>query len=149
MIISFFGHRDFNKDDQYEKVLLKALEDYIENDEAVFYFGGYGAFDDFAYRCCKKYKKLHPNAALVYITPYITLEYQKTHLKEISRNYDNVLYPDIENKPLKFAITYRNKWMVKQSDLVIVHVSRSIGGAYAAYQYALKSGKRVINLINP
>ena len=49
---------------------------------------------------------------------------------------------------MRFAITYRNRFMIEKSDFVIVYVEHSWGGAYSAYKYALKKGKQIYNLAN-
>ncbi len=46
----------------------------------------------------------------------------------------------------KSAITLKNRWMIEQSDLVIVYVERDKGGAYAAMKYAENLDKKRINL---
>ena len=55
-------------------------------------------------------------------------------------------YPEIEDKPKKYAITYRNRYMMEQADFVIAYVSHNFGGAYAAYRHAKRRGKTVFNL---
>ena len=113
MIVSFFGHRNFPKSIEYRKKLLDILEYTVGNSEADFYLGNYGNFDRLAVECCKKYQELHPNVSLVFITPYITPGYQN-RLAEMNKIYDAIIYPEIEDKPLRFAIPYRNKWMVEK-----------------------------------
>lgn len=148
MIITFCGHAQFYKSEDYEKILLKLLEELIGNNAADFYLGGYGDFDKFAYSCCKKYKFSHPNVSLVFITPYLTLEYQKKHLDYIETMYDSVIYPQIENKPLRLAIIYRNRYMIESADYIIAYVDHDYGGAYKAYKHAIKKGKIVFNLVD-
>lgn len=146
MIITFCGHSDFLKTENYEKELLAILEKEVGNSSAEFYLGGYGNFDDFAYSCCKKFKEMNTNVSLVFVTPYITPEYQKNHLEFQKTKYDSILYPPIEKAPLRFAISYRNKYMVESSDLVIAFIEHEYGGAYQTYKYAKKKGKKIYNL---
>lgn len=146
MIISFFGHRRFCKGEQCKEKFLEILET-LAGDRAVdFYLGGYGAFDSFAYACCKEYKDTHPRAKLVLITPYITISYQQNNLSLQTARYDAIIYPDIEDKPLKFAITYRNYWMVDKADSILFYVAHDWGGAYQTYKYAKRKSKRIFNL---
>ena len=147
MIITFLGHSNFSKSAEYEKKLLAFLEEKIGNTHVDFYLGGYGAFDNFAFECCKKYKKSHPASSLIFITPYITVEYQQNHLTNLAEEYDGILYPEIEEKPLRFAISYRNKWMVEQADYVICGIEHNWGGAFKAYQHAKQKKKYVFNII--
>ena len=146
MVLTFFGHSQFYKTQEYEYKLLAFLEDTVGDSSADFYFGGYGAFDGFAYECCKKYKQTHPRVSLLFITPYMTVEYQKKHLEYHRENYDGIIYPEIEDKPIKFAISYRNRWMVEMADYVVVYIEHDWGGAYKTYRYAKSKRKKIFNL---
>ena len=148
MIISFFGHSDFVPSEACEDFMWDLLNNIVGDNPAEFYLGGYGRFDDFALTCCKRYKSEHKDVKLIFVTPYITLEYQKNRLENIKAEYDMILYPEIEDKPLRFAISYRNKWMIDKSDSVIVGISRTWGGAYKTYKYAISRKKTVYNLLS-
>ena len=146
MIVTFCGHARFSKSEEYEQQILDFLEEKVGNKSADMYLGGYGNFDSFAYECCKKYKETHPNISLVLITPYMTIDYQKNHLNCEKTRYDLIIYPEIEDKPKRYAITYRNKYMVEVADYVVAYVSHGWGGAYATYNYAKRKGKNIFNL---
>lgn len=146
MILTFCGHAQFIKTEEYENRILSLLEEIIGFDPAEIYLGGYGGFDNFVYECCRKYKQTHPNISLVFVTPYVTLEYQKNHLDDQKRMYDYIIYPEIEDKPKRYAISYRNKYMVEKSDCVIAYVLHKWGGAYSTYTYAKRKGKTVLNI---
>ena len=148
MIITFCGHSNFIESNEMEKKLLSILNESIGDSQADLYLGGYGSFDEFAFNCAKKYKSTHPNTHLFFITPYITENYQKNHLQQKAAEYDAIIYPDIENIPLRFAITYRNKYMIEKSDIVIVYLTHTWGGAYQTYKYAKRKNKRIINISN-
>ena len=60
--------------------------------------------------------------------------------------YDSILYPEIEDKPKRYAITYRNKYMVEKADYVVAYVSHDWGDAYTAYKHAKRKGKEIFNL---
>ena len=146
MIVTFCGHAHFTKTREYEHRILTFLEEKIGDQPAYMYLGGYGNFDSFAYECCKKYKESHPNVSLVFVTPYLTIDYQKNHLEHRKIKYDLILYPEIEDKPKRYAITYRNKFMMEKADYVIAYVSHDWGGAYNAYKHAKRKGKEIFNL---
>ena len=146
MIVTFCGHADFLKSAEYEQAMLRLLEKVVGDRPAEMYLGGYGAFDDFAYACCQAYKKAHPNISLVFVTPYLDDTYLSNRLGVSKRGYDSVLYPEIEGKSKRYAITYRNKYMVEKADFVVAFVSHAWGGAYATYQYAKRKGKEIFNL---
>ena len=84
--------------------------------------------------------------SLVFVTPYITLEYQKNHLSHLNSLYDSIVYPQIEDKPKRFAISYRNRYMIDSADFVVANIDYAYGGAYKTYIYAVKKNKRIFNL---
>ncbi len=142
MIITFCGHSSFWGAQDLESKVLSLLEEKIGNSKAEIFLGGYGKFDSFAYTCSKKYKKTHPDTSLVFVTPYISIEY----LKDKEELYDSILYPPIENVPLRFAISKRNKYMVDSADYVIAFITHRSTGAYNTYKYAKRRGKEIFNL---
>lgn len=146
MIITFCGHSAFRGTEEYEQKILDLLKEKVGDSAADMYLGGYGGFDRFAYECCKKFQATHPNVTLVFVTPYLTVEYQQNHLKYQKTRYDSILYPEIEDKPPRFAITYRNRYMVEKADYVIAYVSHDWGGAYTTYKYAKRKGKTIFNI---
>ena len=148
MTVSFFGHSQIRFIGDYEEKLFKLLEKEVGNNSVDFYLGGYGDFDTFAYSCCKKYKAIHQNATLIFVTPYITDEYQRNHLRYYKDLYDAIVYPEIEKVPLRFCISVRNKWMVERSDIVIFGITRNFGGAYKSYVYAKQKKKRIFNILD-
>ena len=146
MIVTFCGHSHFASTLLQKQRLLALLEEQVGNMQADFYLGGYGGFDEFAYMCSKQYKETHPEIALVFVTPYLTESYERNHLRDAEKRYDAVLYPEIEDKPRRFAISYRNKYMVEKADIVIAYIDHSWGGAYQTYLHAKRKGKVVFNL---
>ena len=140
MIITFCGHSSFIKSDEHEWKMLSLFKKAADSRPVQLYLGGYGSFDSFSYQCGRKYKEAHPNVTLVLVTPYLTLRSNQ------NAGYDTVLYPPIEHVPPKFAISYRNRFMVEQADCVIAYIEHSWGGAYQTYQYAKRKGKTIFNL---
>lgn len=117
MVITFCGHSNYTATLEDEKHLLTLLEIVAQDKQVDFYLGGYGKFDSFAFQCARKYKLQHKNASLIFITTYLEkwLSERKSILK---KNYDQIIYPDIEHVPQKFAIMTRNKWMIDQADYI-------------------------------
>ena len=93
--------------------MLRLLEDVSRGQPITFYIGGYGSFDEFAKRCAKQYQSTHPDTKVCFISSYMGkwLEDRKEYL---TKEYDEIIYPEIENVPRKFAISKRNEWMVQQ-----------------------------------
>ncbi len=146
MIVTFCGHARFSKTLEYEQKILAFLAEKVGDNPADMYLGGYGEFDAFAYDCCKKYKDTHANINLVLVTPYLTVEYQRNKLQYLIGQYDSIVYPEIENKPKRYAITYRNRYMVEVADYVIAYVTHDWGGAYRTYRYARGKHKEIFNI---
>lgn len=151
MIITFVGHSHLEKTDEILSGIKKCIIDNIEavekEERIFFYCGGYGDFDEICRNVCCELKKEFKNSETVFITPYITLEYQKKIESFLRQGaYDSVIYPELEKVPLKFAINERNKWMINKADLVIAYVNVEYGGAYKSLKFAQSRNKNIINL---
>ena len=145
MIITFCGHSNYSSNLEDEEKLLILLEKVICGNQVDFYLGGYGNFDSFALKCATRYKENHKNAKLVFITPYLG-KWLSERKEMLEKNYDEIVYPEIERVPLKFAIAKRNEWMIAQSDYLFAYVNKHYGGAYKTLLYAQKLKKIYINL---
>jgi hypothetical protein len=55
---------------------------------------------------------------------------------------DTLLPDGIETAPRRFAISFRNKWMVNKSDFVICYITHSFGGAAQYVELAKRQGKK-------
>lgn len=141
MIITFCGHSDFISNYEYEKRVLDILEKEMVNGCGEIYLGEYGAFDLFAYECSKRFKQTHEKILLTFVTPYLF-----NISKEKLDRFDNVIYPELENVPKRYAILKRNEYMIEKADVVIAYVNRSFGGANKSYQLAKRKNKKIYNL---
>ena len=139
MTVTFFGHKDTPK--EIEPTLRTTLVDLIENHGATeFYVGNNGNFDTMVRRQLEELSHTYS------ITYNVVLAYLPTKKNEYD-NFTNTLLPEgIETAPKRFAISYRNKWMVEQSDVVVTYVTHSFGGAAQFKELAERQGKMVIEL---
>ena len=143
MIVAFIGHnRLYSVNELLEELTQEIKKIILLNEKTLFYFGGIGDFDDICVKACLEIKKEWKSCELFLITPYINI-----NNKEIL-HYDGIIYPPIEKAPLKFAISYRNRWMVDKADVIIAYVDHPFGGAYNTLQYAKRKKKYIINLAN-
>ena len=140
MIISFFGHANFSCDEQFFIQTVQTLKEIIGESEVEFFVGSYGNFDAFGLRCAKEIKLQKANVKITRVTPYLNKEYSNDKL------IDGNLYPEIERVPPKFAIIKRNEWVIDKSDLVVFYMQFDFKKTYKFYQYALKKGKKILNL---
>ena len=139
MTVTFFGHKDTPK--EIEPTLRSTLINLIENHGATeFYVGNNGNFDTTVRRQLKDLSHTYP------ITYSVVLAYLPTEKNKYD-DLTNTIYPEgIESVPKRFAISYRNKWMVEQSDIVVTYVARTYGGAWQFKAMAERQGKTVIEL---
>lgn len=145
MIITFCGHSDYTSKLQDEKDLFNLIEKVSQGNKVDFYLGGYGNFDKFALKCAKKYKEKYQNTKIIFITPYVD-NWLNSRKDIIYKNYDEIIYPEIENVPKKFAILKRNEWMIKKADYLFAYVNLHFGGAYKTLFYAHTNKKPYTNL---
>ncbi len=135
--VTFFGHRDTPK--ETEPALRLTLIDLIENKNAtVFYVGNHGNFDAMVRRQLDDLSKTYP------IKYYVVLAYMPGKNNEPDEH--SILPEGIETVPHRFAINYRNKWMLNMSDIVVTYVTRKFGGAWAFKKMAERQNKTVVNL---
>ena len=106
----------------------------------VFYVGNNGNFDTMVRRQLEDLSQTYP------ITYSIVLAYLPTEKNKYD-NLTNTIYPEgLETVPKRFAISYRNKWMVEQADIVVTYVTHTFGGAAQFKEMAKRQGKTVIEL---
>lgn len=140
MTATFFGHKDTPK--EIEPTLRSTLIDLIENKNAtVFYVGNNGNFDTMVRHQLEDLSQTYP------ITYSVVLAYLPTEKNKYD-NLSNTIYPEgIENVPKRFAISWRNKWMIQQSDIVVTYVTHNFGGAAQFEKISEKQNKPIIHLI--
>ena len=142
MNCTFFGHGDSPL--YLIGKLEKVLEELIVNENADrFYVGNHGNFDFYAYNVLKKLQKDYSHICINVVLAYMPSVKEQNNYYDHS---DSILPDSIENVPKRYAISYRNKWMIENSDCVITYVTKSSGGAAQFAHLASKSGKMCINL---
>ena len=140
MIVTFCGHRDtYDADGEVGKWLRTVIEQLIAEGATEFYLGGYGRFDALAAQAVREAQKDHACIRSILVVPYLDREYDQSA-------YDELVYPPIENIPLKLAIIKRNEYMIDCADVVVSGVIRSFGGAAYTQEYAKKKEKRIISI---
>lgn len=138
MICTFFGHRDAPDEirDKLRETVVKLIE---ERDVTKFYVGNNGNFDRMALSVLKELSGVYPQISLYEVYAYLP--------ETGGDDFEHTVYPEcIETVPKRFAIDYRNRWMVGQADVVVAYVRRSYGGAAKFVDLAERQEKYVINL---
>ena len=139
---TFFGHRDCPS--SIKPKLHEVLIDLIENHAVdMFYVGQQGTFDGIVHSVLKELVSVYHH-----IDYAVVLERLPPKRDEFdTRDYSDTMLPEgIETVHPRFAISWRNKWMIKQSDYVVTYITHSWGSAAQFAELAERQMKRVINL---
>ena len=144
-VCCFFGHKHlYDSVEVLGTAVRKQVEGLIGEGYCEFLFGGYGLFDELCFRVVNDLKRKYPHIKTVYVHAYY--KYNDAMFLEYLKKYDETLYSEIEDKPLKFAISYRNQKMIEASDFCVFYVAGDMGGAYQAMRYARRMEKNSVNL---
>lgn len=142
MNCTFFGHR--NCPETIHDALHNAIEYLIQNRGVrLFYVGNQGNFDSLVLKELRNLQNKYTFIQFRIVLAYIPVE--KSAIKLEMDDY-TIVPPGIENVPRRFAICYRNKWMIQQSQYVISYVVHTSGGAAQFTALAERQGKTVIRL---
>ena len=138
---TFFGHSDCPNDIRPQ--LCKAITDLIVNKNVnTFYVGNNGQYDSMVRSVIRELQTVYPQIRYAVVLAYLPVKQT-----EVGKRYDDSMLPDgIENVPRRFAISWRNDWMLEHSDYVITYVTHSWGGAAQFAAKSEKKGKKVIHI---
>ena len=141
-VCTFFGHR--NCPDGLKHRLRAVIIDLITNRGIdMFYVGRQGGFDRLVRSVLREITQEYPQVRYAVVLAYMPSEHPV-----LGDTSDTMLPEGIELVHPRYAISWRNNWMLQQSDFVIAYVAHSWGGAAQYVQKAIRSGKTVINLYN-
>lgn len=142
MVCCFFGHHDAPS--ALKADILDSITTLIKNGDAdSFLVGTHGSFDGMVLSALREAKTTYPHISYSVVLAYMPGE------KEEYERYEpmETLYPEgLEDVPKRFAISWRNDWMLKRADTVICYVRHSLGGSGKFVEKAVRQKKRVINL---
>lgn len=139
-VCTFFGHRECP--DTIKPKLQEILVDLIVNHGVdMFYVGNQGQFDAIVRGALRDLKKEYPQ-----IDYAVVLAYMPGERNDYDDYSDTMLPEGIEAVHPRYAISWRNNWLLKQSDYVVTYITHSWGGAAQYAIKAKKQGKTVINL---
>ncbi len=142
VICSFFGHKDTPQ--LFYPMLKETIEKLIVHRNVVnFMVGNQGSFDGMVIKALRELKQSYSHICYNVILAYLPVKKQEYELY----SYTETLLPlGIEKVPKRFAILWRNKWMVRESQIVVCYVEHDWGGAAKCVEYASKQGREIINL---
>lgn len=108
----------------------------------MFYVGHQGQFDAIVRSTLRELKKEYPQINYAVVLAY--MPGKKTEYDDFS---DTMLPEGIESVHPRYAISWRNNWMLQQSDYVITYITHSWGGAVQFSAKAKKQGKIIFDLV--
>ncbi len=138
-VCTFFGHRDCIGLCRSE--LEEAIEELIRNHGVDrFYVGNEGQFDALVHWVLFAMKKKYPHIRYAVVLAYLP--------KNIpGEDYSDTVLPEgIETVQPRYAISWRNRWMLQRADYVITYVNHPWGGAARFAEEAKRQGKQMIPL---
>lgn len=139
-----FGHR--NVFENISSKLDNAVEEAIAQGCEIFYTGAMGDFDSLFSSAVRSAKKVYPHIKLIGVKPYLTNDIN-TDKDYYTALYDDIIIPDeLAGIHPKAAIKARNRWIIDNSDIVLIYTVRNFGGAYEAKRFAERNGKRLIKI---
>ena len=137
---TFFGHRDCPE--TIKPYLREVLIDLITNNGVdTFYVGNQGRFDGIVRSVLRELEKEYPE-----IHYAVVLAYMPGKKKKYDDFSDTILPEGIEAVHPRYAIDWRNRWMLKRADFVVTYITHPWGGAAKFAEKAKREGKTVINL---
>ena len=139
---TFFGHRDCQA--TIKPKLRDTIVELIEQHGVdTFYVGNQGFFDAYVRSILKELTGEYPHIRYSVVMAYMP----NTNDEFDYRDYSDTMIPEgIERVPKRFAIDWRNKWILKRCDYVICYVNHSWGGAAKFTELAEHQQKHVIRL---
>lgn len=135
---TFFGHHDCP--DSIKPKLKEAIREQIVNGVGGFYVGTHGHFDTIVLFCLRELKKEYPGITYAVVFAYLPKD------NDIYTPGETVLPEGIESVPDRFAIDFRNRWMLDHADTVIAYTTHAWGGAAKYVQNAKRKGKTVVRV---
>lgn len=137
-VCTFLGHRDcpWTIRPRLREVLAELIE---HRDVQVFYVGNQGNFDAMVRSVLKELSFAYPWISYGVVLAYLPEKHQ-------ADMEDTMLPEGIETVPKRFAIVWRNRWMLQQADYVICYVKHEGGGVARFLQDAIRAKKSVCNL---
>ena len=148
-ICSVFGHREIEETEELRATTTAEIVKAVDFGCRVFYFGGYGAFDELCYKIVTETAQNNPSLGIKRIYCVAQERYLTKKCRYFRReDYDEIIYLAPSFDWWYTSIYYRNCAMIDESDYIIFYAEeRRESGAYKAYEYARKKKeKRVVNL---
>ena len=137
---TFFGPRDCPE--TAKPYLREVLIDLITNKGVdTFYVGNQGRFDGIVRSVLRELEQEYPEIHYAVVLAY--LPGKKNEYDDFS---DTILPEGIETVHPRYAIEWRNRWLLPRADFVVTYIAHPWGGAAKFAEKAKREGKTVVNL---
>ena len=139
-VCTFFGHRDCPE--TIEPRLREVLTDLIINQEVdTFYVGNQGRFDGIVRSVLRELEQAYPEIHYAVVLAYLP---GKTNEND---DFSDTIFPEgIEAVHPRYAIEWRNRWMLQRADFVVTYIAHPWGGVAKFAEKAKREEKTVLNL---
>ena len=144
--VGFIGHKAvenfFKVEQQVHDDVIKLLD---EKEFVEFYIGRNGEFDIMVASVIKGIQKDRGtyNNCLILVLPYDAAD-----MDSYEEYYDDVMIPrELYKVHYKATIEKRNEWIIDNTDLMIMHVTREEGNSAKCLKKAQELGREIINII--
>ena len=142
MTCCFFGHKDTHSS-VYVKLKEVVEKLIVEDGVTSFLVGNQGHFDGLVLSALRHLKMKYPHINYNVVFAYMPAEKEAWNPYEFG---ETMLPEGIESVHPRYAISWRNKWMVNESDVVVAYITHSWGGAAKYVELAQRKGKAIINI---
>ena len=164
-VCCFVGHRKIAKSSELREKILNTIENLIVNENVnSFFFGSKSEFDDYCYEIVTELKEKYPHIKRVYVRSafqHIPDWYEDSLLE----HYEDTYFPEHMENAGKASYVERNQEMINKSDFCVVYYDENYApprrrnsrrdltdyqpksGTRLAYDYAVKKGKEIINML--
>lgn len=139
---TFFGHRESPV--TIRPKLRETIIDLIAHHGVdMFYVGQQGKFDAMVRSVLKELVPIYPEVNYAVVLERVPSDRTEFDFRDFS---DTMLPEGIEAVHPRFAISWRNKWMLQRSEYIVTYITHSWGGAAQFAEQAKGQKKTVINL---
>lgn len=155
LTISFFGHRRIPYGIDLDERLKETIQNCYDRGGRIFKMGNHGEFDGAARSACCNFKRNNKDIKVVVTLTSLALLNRPEDESSVADFYteqgaETIMY-EIEEIHFKNQITFSNRRMVDESDIIVCYINPKNRGSGAgrAVRYAQRQGKEVVNLFKP
>ena len=164
MKVCFIGHRTIEKSDKLISLIKDTVITLINNGYTTFLFGNKSAFDTLSLEVVTELKNTYPSIERIYVrSSYKTIE--KSYEQYLLELYDKTYFPSKIENAGKYSYVERNFEMIDRSNYCVIYYDENYmpprrknsrrdvfdyqpkSGTKLAYNYAVKKGLEIINIL--